>query len=80
MTDPAPRSRVFVPAGLAVFLAELQGFFEACGELVDDAIEVHFGFPEAVDWTTVSLELAREDLASHPAIPALTSQHPQGSA
>jgi hypothetical protein len=79
MPEP-PSRRVFDPAGLAVFLAELQGFFEACDELVDDAVEAHFGFLEAVDWIAVSLELAREDLAAHPPTPDLTSQHTQGSA
>jgi hypothetical protein len=79
MPEP-PARRVFSQAGLVVFLAELQSFFETSDELVDDAVEAHFGFPEAVDWITVSLELAGEDLAAHPPTPDLTSQHTQGSA
>jgi hypothetical protein len=46
----------------AVFLAELHGFFETCGEEVDDALAAHFGFDTAVDWITAGLELINEHL------------------
>ncbi|WP_330301638.1 MULTISPECIES: hypothetical protein [unclassified Streptomyces] len=54
------------PAGLSVFLAELHGFFEACDESVDQALADQFGFDTAVDWITVSLELATEQPAPVP--------------
>jgi hypothetical protein len=57
-----------------VFLAELRGFFETCGEEVDDALAAHFGFDTAVDWITASLELVTE----HQQIPP-TCELPEGT-
>jgi hypothetical protein len=71
-----PVRPVFTPAGLAVFLAELHAFFETCNERVEGAVEAHFGFSTALDWITVSLELAREELTREPHAPDLTNQHP----
>jgi len=45
------------PGDQAVFLAELHGFFETCGEEVDNALAAHFGFDTAADWITAGLEL-----------------------
>ncbi|MEH0628552.1 hypothetical protein [Streptomyces stelliscabiei] len=45
-----------------VFLEELHGYFEACGEDVNEALAAHFGFDTAADWITVSLELFTEHL------------------
>lgn len=43
--------------GQVAFLAELHGFFEACGEDVDAALAAHFGFDTAIDWVITGLEL-----------------------
>ncbi|MFF0451120.1 hypothetical protein ACWF94_12930 [Streptomyces sp. NPDC055078] len=51
----------------AVFLKELHGFFEACGDDVDEALAAHVGFDTAADWITAALELATEHLKSSPA-------------
>ncbi|SFN95958.1 hypothetical protein SAMN04487980_104037 [Streptomyces sp. cf124] len=58
-----------------VFLAELRGFFETCGEEVDDALTAHFGFDTAVDWIAVSLELVTEHL--QPTAPPANSRKDQ---
>jgi len=49
-----------------VFLTELHGFLEACGEDVDTALSGHFGFDTAADWLTAGLELLAEHLREHP--------------
>jgi hypothetical protein len=60
-------AKPLVTGNWAVFLTELHGFFEACGDDVGDALAAHFGFDTAVDWITVSLELFTEHLQSSPA-------------
>jgi hypothetical protein len=59
-------AKPLVTGDWAVFLTELHGFFEACGEDVDEALAAHFGFDTAVDWITVSLELFTEHLQQPP--------------
>ena len=54
------------PAGLAVFLTELHGFFEACDEDVDAALARHTGQDTTVDWIIASLELFIETLIGRP--------------
>ncbi|MEU5431686.1 hypothetical protein AB0H73_39705 [Streptomyces olivoreticuli] len=54
------------PAGLAVFLTELHGFFEACDEDVDAALARHIGEDTAVDWIIATLELFIENLTGRP--------------
>ncbi|MCC2280735.1 hypothetical protein LKL35_35955 [Streptomyces sp. ET3-23] len=61
---------------LAVFLAELHGFFEACDETVDAALARHFGEDTAVDWIVATIELFAEGLTGHPFLPASTSELP----
>ncbi|MBK3629132.1 hypothetical protein JHN59_30790 [Streptomyces sp. MBT49] len=57
------------------FLAELHGFFEACGPDIDAALASHFGEDTAVDWITASLELFTEHLTGQPFNPAPTSEN-----
>jgi hypothetical protein len=61
-----PTGRPLTSDDWTVFLAELHGFFMACGEDVDAALAAHFGFETAVDWITVSLELVTEHLQPQP--------------
>lgn len=53
---------------LAVFLAELHGFFEACDPDVDAALARHFGEDTAVDWIVANTELFIERLTGRPFI------------
>ncbi|WP_251070561.1 hypothetical protein [Streptomyces sp. ISL-96] len=66
------------PAGLAVFLTELHGFFEACDEDVDAALARYFGEDTAVDWITAGLELFIENLTGCPLTPVPTCE-PSGA-
>lgn len=59
---------------LAVFLAELHGFFQACDPSVDTALASHFGQDTAVDWIVVTTELFIERLTGRPFTP--TSERP----
>lgn len=54
--------------GLAVFLAELHGFFEACEPDLDAALARHFGEDTAVDWIVANVELFIEHLTGRPFI------------
>ncbi|MGW2183718.1 hypothetical protein ACWCXX_38070 [Streptomyces sp. NPDC001732] len=54
----------------AVFLTELHGFFEACGEDLDEALAAHFGFDTAPDWVTAGLEMVTEHLQAPPHQPS----------
>ncbi|WP_372412238.1 hypothetical protein [Streptomyces luteireticuli] len=58
---------------LAVFLAELHGFFEACDETVDAALARHFGEDTAINWIIAGIEMSIEALTGRPFIPALPS-------
>ncbi|MCZ4103731.1 hypothetical protein QMK19_29090 [Streptomyces sp. H10-C2] len=62
------------PAGLAVFLTELHGFFEACDQDVDAALARHFGEDTAPDWIIAVLELVIESLTGRPMTPVPTSE------